>query len=296
MSILKRYAAYIYLASSLISLFLGLFALHYRYDLIGRLNLLFSENSVRVPVLMYHHFSDDGPNCTTISADMFESHMEALSNAGYTAITFEELCGFVYDAAPLPKRPIIITIDDGYTSVYETAYPILKKYGMRATVFTIGVMHGETIYKDTQYPIDPPHFGDAEGMEMAASGVISIQSHSYDMHQLEPYETGPYRAGVLQRQDESREEYIAAFRSDFERSAAQIESMTGSRPFVYSYPFGRYSRLSEKLLRDCGVKVSLTIVKGFNVVKPGAPDSLFGLKRYNVYGDTSADKLLSMIK
>ncbi|MCL2151546.1 MAG: polysaccharide deacetylase family protein [Oscillospiraceae bacterium] len=296
MAILKRYAAYLYLASSLISLFAGLFILNYRYDLMGRLKLLFSENSVRVPVLMYHHFSDDGPTGTTIAADIFESHIEALSKAGYTTITFDELCSFVYNETPLPQRPVVITIDDGYTSVYEIAYPLLKKYGMKATVFIIGVMHGETLYKDTQYPIDPPHFGDAEGIEMDASGVISIQSHSFDMHQLEPYETGPYRSGVLQRQDESREEYIEALRSDFERSAAQIENMTGTRPLVYSYPFGRYSKLSEETLRDCGVKATLTIVKGFNVVKAGSPESLFRLKRYNVYGDMTADKLLSMIK
>jgi len=226
---------------------------------------------------------------------MFDSHIGALRDAGYTAITFDQLCGFVSDGASLPKRPIIITIDDGYTSVYEMAYPILKKYDMKATVFIIGFLHGEELYKDTLYPVYPPHFGDGEALEMVGSGIISIQSHSFDMHQYEPYETGPFRVGVMQMGGESEGDYIAAFNADFERSAVQIENINGERPFVYSYPFGRYSELSEKLLKDNGVKATLTIVKGTNVVTRKSPDSLFELKRFNVPGNITADHLLAMI-
>jgi len=299
MSILKRYASHIYLAAAVLSLIAGLsllFSLLYRYDAYGRLTALIDADSVRVPILMYHHFADDGSPGTTISAEMFESHIKALHEAGYTAVTFEQLCGYVSDGGQLPRRPVIITIDDGYSSVYDIAYPILEKYGMTATVFIIGVMHGETLYKDTQYPIYPPHFGDAEALEMSGSGVIHIQSHSYDMHQDEFYEAGQYRLGVLQKSGESDEEYAAAFNEDFERAAAQIENINGARPFVYSYPFGRHDKRSEALLADNGVKATLTIVKGSSVVTRGSPKSLFGLKRYNAYGNLPADNLLAMIR
>ena len=251
-------------------------------------------NSARIPILMYHHFANDGAPATVISAYAFENQLKALSEAGYTAISFEELRDFVYDGVQLPELPVIITIDDGYMSVYETAYPILGKYGMKATVFIIGISHGKSVYKDTQYPIIP-RFNDAEALEMVQSGVISIQSHSYDMHHHEPYETGPFRKGVLQRDDESEAEYIEAFNSDFEQAAAQIEAMVGARPFVFSYPFGLSSALAETLLRDMGVEVTLTIADGMNKVSRKDPDSLFRLNRFNVPGDMTPGELLEMI-
>ena len=252
------------------------------------------ENSVRLPILMYHHFADEGSPGTVISAGMFESQLKALRDAGYTSISFEELYDFVNNGAPLPERPFILTIDDGYMSVYETAFPILKKYDTKATVFIIGVSHGKDLYKDTEFSIIP-RFGDAEALEMVRSGVVSIQSHSFDMHQHEPYETGPFRRGVLQREDESLEEYIEAFRLDFGQAAVQIENMVGMSPFVYSYPFGVSNDLTDTMLSDMGVKVTLTIRTGLNTVTRGAQDSLFSLRRFNVPGDKQPGELLDMI-
>ena len=60
---------------------------------------------------------------------------------------------------------------------------------MKATIFSIGVSFGKDHYKDTDYAMTP-HFGAAEAAEMAGSGLISIQSHTYDMHQWPPYEDG----------------------------------------------------------------------------------------------------------
>lgn len=272
----------------------GLVVLLDQFGLFGDKNDLSDKNSAAVPILMYHHFVDEGNPGTVISAEMFDKQLAALRDAGFTAISFEELCAFVYDGVALPKRPIIITIDDGYMSVYETAFPILRKYNMKATVFIIGVSHGRSLYKGTQYPIIP-RFDDAEAREMVESGIISIQSHSYDMHQHEPYETGPFRTGVLQMDGESREEYIQAFSEDFRRASAQIEAMLGTPAFVYSYPFGRSSDLSEELLHDFGVTATLTIVEGVNTVVRDTPESLFLLKRFNVPGDMTPEELLAKI-
>jgi len=244
---------------------------------------------------MYHHFADEGPPGTVISAELFERQISALQDAGYNAISFEELVAFVYDGAPLPERPIIVTIDDGYLSVYETAFPILYEHSTKATVFIIGVSHGRNTYKDTGHPIIP-RFGDAEAIEMFETGIMDIQSHSYDMHQHEPFETGPFRRGVLRRSDESEEEYIIAFRADFERAAEQIETMLGVRPFVFSYPFGLSNDLTDTLLQDMGIMVTLTIVKGANIVTRGDPDSLISMNRFNVPGDMTPEELLRMIK
>ena len=252
--------------------------------------------SVKLPILMYHHLADDGDPGSTISAETFETHIKALNNAGYTAVSFEDLCDYVFDGVPLPERPIVITFDDGYKSVYDTAFPILKKYNTKATAFIVGIFHGESVYKGSSDRPITPHFGDAEAKEMAESGIISIQSHSYDMHQLEPYEPESPRTGVLKKKEESEEEYIEAFKADFALASAQIESITGIKPFVYSYPYGRYTQKSERLLKDMGVQATVTIVADFSTIIQNSPNTLFGMGRFNVPGDMTAEDLLAMIR
>jgi len=252
------------------------------------------SQNVFVPILMYHQFSDEEPSGTNITAGAFESQLKALADAGYTTISFQELCDYVYEGAPLPKKPLVITIDDGYMHVYDTAYPLLKKYDMKATVFIIGVTHGKEFYKDTTFKVIP-HLGDAQVRELEESGVLSVQSHSYDMHQYEPYETGPARVGVLQLEGESEEEYIRYFNEDIRLASEQLEGITGAELLVFSYPYGKCSELSERLLKEAGVKVTLTIVEGVNNVIRNSPESLFSLKRYNVPGDMTPEELLEKI-
>ncbi len=147
---------------------------------------LIESISEEVPVLLYHHLQPeaDGSNGAVISVELFEKHMKALAENGYSAVSCSEVISYVEKGTPLPDNPVMITFDDGYRSNYEYAYPILKKYGLKATIFVIGTSFGSETYKDTDMKTIP-HFGLSEAKEMVDSGVIEIQSHTYDMHQSE---------------------------------------------------------------------------------------------------------------
>ncbi|MCL2391934.1 MAG: polysaccharide deacetylase family protein [Oscillospiraceae bacterium] len=256
-------------------------------------------DSVRVPILMYHHFADDnlGFPGMVASGAQFAEHLRALRDAGFTTISFNELIAFVYDDAPLPERPVIITFDDGYLSNYEIAFPLLQRYNSIATVFIIGVTHARMYYKDTEHVLRWPRFDDEMAVRMIESGLVFIESHSYDMHQFEPWELPElYRRGILQRQNETDAEYIKAFMTDFELSAQQIKALQGSRPVVFSYPFGISTEQSDTLLRTMGVKVTLKITQGENIITRGDPDSLMSLHRFNVPWGTTPAELLNMIE
>lgn len=233
-------------------------------------------------VYLYHNIVDnaDGeelpPNSTSLSA--FEADMRELTAGGYTAVGIPELIDYVERGAELPEKPVLITFDDGYMSNYELAFPVLKRMDIKAVIFAIGVSVGRDTYKDTGKPITP-HFGEAEIREMTASGLISVQSHSYDMHQAEGYDD-PLRPGVLRLEGESEDDYIALLRADFTRSRAELEAVSGESVSAFAYPYGYSDKLSEVLLRQLGVKATFSIEPGVNVLVKGLPQSLYNLKRF----------------
>ena len=254
------------------------------------------EISTQVPILMYHHLSEDVTNSEMVSPEQFEAQIRALAEAGYTGISFDELQAYVLRGEPLPEKPVVITFDDGYRSNYTLAYPILQKYGMKATIFAIGVSFGTDHYKDTDYAITP-HFGAAEAAEMTASGLISIQSHTYDMHQWPPYETGlAVRENILQLPGESEESYVQALTEDFTRSRALLEGATGQPVDVLAYPAGQYSTLAQVTLQSLGVHVTLSTNPGVNTVVKGLPQTLYAMLRFAITEDISPEALLDMIR
>ena len=268
----------------------------YFTDVLSPAALSPDEISAQVPILMYHHLSEDVTNSEMVSPEQFEAQIRALSEAGYTGVSFDELQAYVLRGAPLPEKPVVITFDDGYESNYTLAYPILQKYGMKATIFAIGVSFGKDHYKDTDYAITP-HFGAAEAAEMAASGLISIQSHTYDMHQWPPYESGSaVRENILPLPGEREEVYVQALTEDFTRSRALLEDAAGQPVDVLAYPAGQYSTLAQVTLQSLGVHVTLSTNPGVNTVVRGLPQTLYAMLRFGITEDVTPEALLDMIR
>ncbi|HML37411.1 MAG TPA: polysaccharide deacetylase family protein [Bacillota bacterium] len=248
-----------------------------------------------VPVLMYHNLGYEDGNDGVITPENFQAQMAALKAAGYHAIFFSQLTDYVEHGTELPDKPVVVTFDDGYESNYTYAWPILRQLGMKATINVIGVSVGKDTYKDTGAPIYP-HFTYDQAREMETSGVIDIQSHSYDMHQSKDLEKNGYREGVYPKPGETEEEYVKAFTDDFTRSRAEIEKEVGNAVDVYAYPFGYHTSFAEVLLHRMGVKSTLTVEEGPNSVLKGLPQSILGLKRYNITNRITGEALLRLLE
>lgn len=253
-----------------------------------------AEDSVCVPVLMYHAVSDDTQNPYAISPALFETHISSLLNDGYTPVFLSELCDYVENGKALPQKPVCITFDDGYLDNYTTAFPILKKYNAKATMFIIGVSVGKSKYKDTTYTMNP-HFGYNEAREMLASKLVDIQSHTYDMHQWAPYEGTAPRENILRLNGESVMDYILHLRDDIGKSKSKIEGELGSKMYALAYPGGRYDSISELTLHSMGVKVTLATTMGVNYIKQGDKTTLYKMNRFNMNSDVTYDVLMQMI-
>ena len=250
--------------------------------------------TAEVPILMYHNISDTGDESTNISRSAFEEHMRALDENGYTTVSFFDLLAFVERGEPLPEKPVVITFDDGYLSNYESAFPVLERLGMKATIFVIGTLVGHTTYKDTDYSTIP-RFDYDQAREMVETGLISIQSHTYDMHQWASFETRPARENILRLRGESKSSYTEFLKNDHERIAREIESATGQEVIAVAYPLGARDRLARSVLTGLGVRVTLTTDPGINTVKRGNPRSLIDMHRFGVRAGTTVRELLEMV-
>ncbi len=103
------------------------------------------ENSDGVPIFLYHHILEDADKNTsqwknndiTIATSEFDHHMKMIQDGGYYVATMDEVVAYVRGEILLPHKSIVLCFDDGYKSNTYYAAPILRKYGYKATVFSI---------------------------------------------------------------------------------------------------------------------------------------------------------------
>lgn len=110
-------------------------------EVVAESEIHYDAREVEVPILIYHAvrpFKDeDGPltrqyNVTTAT---FESHLKFLKENGYTSISFAELEEAILREGTLPKKPVLLSFDDGSWTHYENAFPLLKRFGFSGTFF-----------------------------------------------------------------------------------------------------------------------------------------------------------------
>lgn len=251
------------------------------------------RESVRVPVLMYHAVADadEATDAFAVTKVRFLEQMETIRREGYTPVSLAELVNYVDYGANLPDNPVCITFDDGYLDNYTVAFPILKQYGYKATIFAIGSSVGKDTYKDTGIPMNP-HFNYNQAREMNLSGLVSVQSHTYDMHQSARHEGRENcRSNILRLEGESVIDYVRNLRNDFIKSRAETEGQIGAKLFALAYPGGRYDALTEAVLKSLGVRVTFSTTLGENYVKHGDAQSLYALNRYNMNDGVDSETL-----
>lgn len=134
-----------------------------------------------VPILMYHQIVPaeiTGPHRIFVSKDQFEKHLRTLQKTGCTPITFAELCQFRKGERPLsemPKKPVILTFDDGFRNNLEWAIPLLKKFKMKAVFFLLADLN---IRENSWDGDNKPLLSPAERLELAKTDC-EIGSHGF---------------------------------------------------------------------------------------------------------------------
>lgn len=249
------------------------------------------ENDTALKILMFNNIENYAQSENSVSITKFGEILEKIEEYGYETVAISDIENYVKKGIPLPKKPIMLTFDDGYSSQYEIAYQKLKEKNMKAVFAPIGVLIGKEEYKDTKQKIIP-HYTLSEIKEMKNSNLIEFASLGYDISGNFEYEKNP-RENILIKENEKEEKYIEEIRSDLKKSKQILESQTEEYIKAFVYPEGKYDELSSVLVNEAGFEITFSAENKENIIVKGLPQSLSGLKRILVNEYTDISELLS---
>jgi peptidoglycan/xylan/chitin deacetylase (PgdA/CDA1 family) len=182
-------------------------------------------------VLQYHHVSTDTPPSTSTAPDRFAMHLDYLEQAGFEVVRLEDLIKAHAAGGPLPDRAAAITFDDGYRSIYEAAWPLLKRRGWPFTVFVNSAPHDR----------GSPLFMSWDQLRELSEGGATIANHTV---------SHPHLLERLPGQDE------AAWRrwvmSEISDAQARIRQEIGAAPKLFAWPFGEFDAALVDVLGELG--------------------------------------------
>jgi peptidoglycan/xylan/chitin deacetylase (PgdA/CDA1 family) len=91
-----------------------------------------------LPVLVYHKISSTKkPDYYTVSTASMREQLEYITQKGYNTIFLSDMIDYVENGKPLPKKPLIIALEDGFRDNYTDLYPLLKEFNCKANVFLV---------------------------------------------------------------------------------------------------------------------------------------------------------------
>ena len=202
----------------------------------------------KILVLNYHQI-DNKHTPLAVELKDFEEQMKFLVDSGCITITPDELYAGLNGEIELPPKPVLITFDDGYLDNYTNAFPILKKYGLKATIFIIPALTG----------VYPNYMTWEQLKEMEQSG-ITIESHTLTHPKLEELPDDEIRTELLD-------------------SKTMLEENLGHPIEFLAYPTGTYNLHIAGIAQDVGYKGAFTIKYG--VVDRGS--NFFALERVPIF-------------
>lgn len=216
-----------------------------------------------VSVIMYHNFVSEADIQNgiefeeySISPSDFEQDLIWLKENGYVTITSAELLYFLENKEPIPKKAVILSIDDGSWGVYTNAWPLLKKYGMKADFNVIGDQIDATwelLHSGgTRDGESAPFCTWEELIEMQKSGEINICSHTYGLHKYNKEK----RVGMSMMENESPVEFAQVVKKDYNLALSCIEGWLGIMTETVAYPYSKRNAIGDQIvLENTGYKI-----------------------------------------
>jgi peptidoglycan/xylan/chitin deacetylase (PgdA/CDA1 family) len=214
-----------------------------------------------VPILMYHRLATQSPKTTwdPVTPSALRRQMRWLAAAGFSTVSLDLLVASRRGEAQLPRRPVIISFDDGYQSCLEHAVPLLTAHGFTATFFLVaGLVGGTSIWRRGRGVPDEPLFDWAAARRLASAG-FTCAAHGLTHHRLTEMSPGAAKAELID-------------------SRRMLEDELGREVGHMAYPYGSYDPAVRALAIEAGYRSACSTRSGLS--RPD--DDLFALHRVTI--------------
>ncbi len=234
----------------------------------------FNIQPVKIAVIMYHGLIDDTSkqNKYFIDPKYFEEDLKYLNENGFQTIFASDLISHFEKNTPLPEKPVLLTFDDGYYNNYTFAYPLLKKYNCKAVISPIGYPADEAVKENKQNPVYSQCTW-KQLKEMADSGFVEIQNHTYNLHHID---SG--RNGAKNNTNENPDEYRKLLSDDLLKFNKRMFEETGKYPESVVFPFGARSKQTVETVKSLGFKAAFDCEEKVNLLS--SQQDLFYIHRF----------------
>lgn len=269
-----------------------------------------AERPGSLRILCYHDVRDgvrategETPEPEAVDTAELDRQFAWLRSNGYSPISLTRLLSSRAGGAPLPSKPVLLTFDDGFLSLYTRVFPLLRKYRYPAVAALVTGWLETPVGRTTDY-------GDQglpraefvtwdEVRRMVSSGLVEVASHTHHMHrgvpanpqgnQIPAAVTRRYLADA--RRYESEQEYRARVAGDLAESVRLISGRAGVRPQALVWPYGEYDRGGLAAARGLGLLATMNLEGGLN--EPDRP--LDQLKRIHVPHGTALAEFARLV-
>ena len=221
-------------------------------------------------ILMYHQVAPSAPSAYfryTVTPTVFARQMRILAGLGYQTVTLDGLLTARTSGAPLPRRTVVITFDDGFADALRYAAPVLIRHGFTATIFVVAGLVGKTSeWTRERRGIEMPLADTRALCEIAAAG-FTIGSHTLTHRPLAE---------------------LAASECEFElhESKRRLEDALQRDVRDLAYPYGSTNAMVRQAAAECGYRTACSTIEGLS----SATDDPLMLRRVHVRGgDSLAD-------
>ena len=182
-------------------------------------------------VLMYHRFDESKYPSTNIQSKQFIAQLDYLEKNDFRVWSLQKIVHHLQSQIPIPDKTVGISIDDAYISVYQVAFPILKKRNLPFTVFV------------ATEPVDnknPGYMSWDHLREMVKVGV-DIGNHSRTHLHF-----------VNQKKNESKNDWLQRIENDVLYASRRIDDELGIKTNFFAYPYGEYNLTIATLMENLG--------------------------------------------
>ena len=224
----------------------------------------------RYGVLAYHSVVDESAAENqkhyfpqTISAQTLIKHFNWLKENGYNVISWQQVIDAENGKGTLPDNAVLLSFDDGYETMYNVVFPLLKAYNYPAVFAPVTGWLDTPADQKIAYAdkmLDRSVFATwAQVKEMEQSGLVEVASHTHNLHnginanpsggQLPSVIAPEYKNGKYETEDA----YKNRLKSDFSRTVQTLINHIGKKPRVMVWPYGQFNDIAVQIARQAGM-------------------------------------------